>query len=208
MLYFEKKARSFGLEKNKSYKISLADIKLPAQKHKHKKKIKRNKVDAKNFENVDVNNLFSNVWTKKVDIKKTKTKRVSPDKDLSNLEKDIDIDKIIKKKNIDFVDKNEKKDFKKSTSSEDVNKYLAKIQSVVYRYFYPPANSAGFKVVVYIKISALGRVLDFRILNYSGNEELDSEADKIKQRLRDVVFPKNPDNKTAELKIELIPEEK
>ena len=85
------------------------------------------------------------------------------------------------------------KSSKTSTASE-VNEYLAKIQALVYEYFYPPQNSQGNSVKAVIELSAIGKVYDFRILRYSSNSELNSECDKIKERLSTVVFPKNPDN--------------
>ena len=74
----------------------------------------------------------------------------------------------------------------------EVNEYLAKIQALVYKYFYPPANSQGNTVKAVITLSAIGKVQDFRILNYSVNKSLNDECDKVKNRLLNVVFPKNP----------------
>lgn len=43
----------------------------------------------------------------------------------------------------------------------------------------------------------IGKVLDFRVLNYSGNSNLNEECDRMKQRLMSVVFPVNPENKSG-----------
>jgi len=47
-----------------------------------------------------------------------------------------------------------------------------------------------------IELSAYGKVLDFRILTYSGNEALNQECDLIKDRLIGVLFPSNPQQKS------------
>ncbi len=73
---------------------------------------------------------------------------------------------------------------------------MAKIQALVYDYFAPPPNSQGYSVKAVIRLGALGKVLDFRILNYSANEDLNKESDKMKEKLKGVVFPKNPQNKS------------
>ena len=39
--------------------------------------------------------------------------------------------------------------------------------------------------------------MDFRILNYSPNSNLNDECDKVKNRLMGVVFPLNPQNKSG-----------
>jgi len=43
--------------------------------------------------------------------------------------------------------------------------------------------------------------MDFRILNYSANDALNSEVDKIKNRLKSVVFPINPQNRSFNTKV-------
>ena len=46
--------------------------------------------------------------------------------------------------------------------------------------------------------------MDFRILTYSANPELNQECDKIKARLKGVVFPSNPDNRSFTRAINII----
>ena len=95
----------------------------------------------------------------------------------------------------------------KSSTATEVNEYLAKIQALVYEYFYPPKNSQGNSVTAVIELSAMGKVIDFRILAYSDNEALNRECDKIKARLGSILFPKNPDNSSGRYKITLISKE-
>jgi len=70
-----------------------------------------------------------------------------------------------------------------------------------------PPNSAGNSVKTVIELDPLGHMTDFRILNYSANEALNSEADKIKDRLKNVVFPKNPQNRSSRTIVVLISKE-
>jgi len=150
---------------------------------------------------VDVGNLFNNVWTK--DIKKQKIKEKTLDnKRIQEIQKKINLSKNNEaknsSKNVSGSDdmKTDEKNNNKSTSNE-VNEYLAKIQALVYTYFNPPQNSQGNSVKAVIELSSIGKVLDFRVLNYSVNSSLNEECDKIKDRLMSVVFPVNPQSKSG-----------
>jgi len=159
-----------------------------------------------------VEDLFSNVWTK--DIKRTKEeKKPQTDKRvLDEIQRKIQkadtnkAESISKKIQSMDAPKTEEESSKSSTASE-VNEYLAKIQALVYEYFYPPKNSQGNSVTAVIELSAMGKVIDFRILAYSDNEALNRECDKIKARLDSILFPKNPDNSSGRYKITLISKE-
>lgn len=151
----------------------------------------------------DIGNLFSDVWTKDVKkINKKKEQKVD-NKRYQKIQKRIKTLKASNKSSaatqaINKINTKEisQKNSNASTANE-VNEYLAKIQALVYEYFYPPQNSQGYSVKAVIKLSSIGKVLDFRILNYSANEALNNECDKIKNRLISVVFPVNPENKTG-----------
>lgn len=58
-----------------------------------------------------------------------------------------------------------------------------------------------------IELDSFGKVIDFRILTYSDSDSFNSECDKIKGRLINVLFPKNPDNKSGTYVINLISQE-
>jgi outer membrane biosynthesis protein TonB len=218
MMFYVNSTKTYGLKKDKFISISLKDIKTKPRidkkksskkQKKVKKKILRKKIDTIN-EDLDVDSLFDNVWTKKISTKKRK-KKVDA-KRIQEIEKSLDLDSKlsdISKNNSDKkTSQNAKTENEKTSSGEEVNKYLAKIHAIVYDYFYPPANSEGNVVVAVLELSALGKVTDFRILNYSGNEALNDEVDKIKQRIKNVIFPKNPQNKSQRIIIKLIPEDK
>ncbi len=83
------------------------------------------------------------------------------------------------------------------STANAVNEYLAKIQALVYENFVPPPNSQGHTVKAVIELSAIGKVMDFRILTYSANSSLNDECDKIRDRLIGVLFPANPQNKSG-----------
>ncbi|MBU0721229.1 TonB C-terminal domain-containing protein [bacterium] len=150
---------------------------------------------------VDIEDLFSDVWTK--DIKKSKiTKPKQDNKRIQEIQKRIkttkknEVNTLSEKiNNLDSI-KSDEENKQESTSSE-VNEYLAKIHALVYQNFSVPQNSQGHTVKAVIKLSPIGKVMDFRILNYSANVALNTEADKIKARLASVVFPRNPQNKSG-----------
>jgi protein TonB len=117
--------------------------------------------------------------------------------------RDLTIDEIVisilvertKEKNVESIKNKKIKKDSENSSANEVNEYFAKIQNIVYKYFYPPQNSQGNTVKAVIKLGALGKVLDFRILQYSSSIDLNNECDQIKQRLSSVVFPVNPKNR-------------
>ena len=161
--------------------------------------------------NIDIDDLFSDVWTKKIVQAK---KKVLPD----NTKRILDIQKKIKTtqdnnvksisekvNNIDNVKTNQEDEA--TSTAQEVNEYLAKIQAIVYQYFRVPHNSEGHSVKTRIDLNSLGKVLDFRVLTYSANEALNAEVDQIKNRLKHVIFPKNPQNKSSRTVVILISKE-
>lgn len=212
MLFSSTKVNAFALNKDNYISISLDVAKVSTKKTKKNVNISKEKVEAiAETKEIDVEDLFSDVWTKDIKIKKQEKK--IDNKRLNQIIKKIKTkDKNSVKSLSEIVstndsDKNSDED-KKSSSGDEVNEYLAKIQAIVYNYFEPPENSQGHQVKVVIELSALGKMLDFRILNYSSNLALNQECDKIKNRLLSVLFPISPNNKSYTVTINLIPEEK
>jgi protein TonB len=159
--------------------------------------------------NIDVNDLFSDVWTKKIVQKQEKqvnSKRIQEiQKKIKTVESN-DVKSIAEKvNNLDNITSNEQTE--SSSTANEVNEYLAKIQALVYQHFNVPANTQGNSIKCVIELDALGRVIDFRILNYSANMALNEEADKIKDRLKNVIFPVNPQNKSSRTTVILISKE-
>ena len=167
--------------------------------------------------NIDVEDLFNDVWTKQIILKKEEVpkrieKKLINPKILKELEKKIQTLETTTKKSIvkEFKEtKKSVKDKNKQTvsSASEVNEYLAKINALVYKYFNPPQNTQGHSVKAVIELSTLGKVIDFRILNYSANEALNKECEKIKERLLSIVFPLNPKNKSSRTIVILTSEE-
>ncbi len=217
LLFYSQELKSYGLEKKTYISISLESVPLqylpqkekPLHKKKTKKKSKRKSVDVVN-EDIDVDSLFDNVWTKKVDTKRKPRPKVDARR-IQEIQKSIALEDLIASngKKREKTSKEGKNQEKKATSSGDeVNQYLAKIHAIVYEYFIPPANTQGYVVRAVIELSPLGKVLDFRINDYSGSEALNEEAKRVKERVKNVMFPKNPENETARIIVILKPEEK
>ena len=146
---------------------------------------------------IDIGDLFSNVKTQK--IKKKPKKKQHRIKELQNRPKDA--------KSAQSKNSANDTQTKESSSGNEVNEYLAKIQALVYKYFEPPANSQGHSVKAVIVLSAIGKVIDFRILTYSNNQALNDECDNIKSRLKSVLFPINPGNKKGQYTVILTSKE-
>jgi len=212
MLVISDKVKIFALEKDNYISVSIDMVVKKSKKIIKKSPLIINEKDTSvSKKNVNIDNLFSDVWTKKiknVDIKPKKidTRRLQEISKQTKTAKQnkvssvSDIFESIKTQEISDEESSESKAF-------EVNEYLAKIQALVYKYFHPPTNSEGNSVKSVITLSAIGKVQDFRILNYSANEALNRECDKIKSRLLNVVFPKNPDNKSGTYTITLISQE-
>ena len=208
MMFSSSKIDTFALTKDNYISISLETIPTPTKDTTKKtvapKEEQQEVVEAKE---VDIGDLFSDVWTK--DIKITKKKKTVDNKRLALIQKKIKTKKKnsavpltkASSKNEADITSNENK---KSSTGDEVNEYLAKIQAIVYKYFYPPDNSQGHTVKAVIELDALGKVLDFRILNYSSNQALNQECDKIKGRLLGVLFPLNPQGQSSSTIVNII----
>ncbi len=215
MMFSSKDPSIFALQKDNFISVS---IEIPVVKVKEVKAVKAKQqvvdpVEVTSEEaEIDIDNLFSDVWTKKIKKivpkkKKTNTRRIQEiEKKIAVKETNQRNDITDKINNLENLDLNEDKDNSASTATE-VNEYLAKIQALVYKYFYPPQNSQGHSVKAVIQLSSIGKVLDFRVLNYSANSSLNNECDKVKSRLMSVIFPINPQNKSGNYTILLKSEE-
>jgi protein TonB len=190
----------FALQKDNYISISLE---MPKVQKSTKKSVVTPVVQESSVEPSDVNidDLFSDVWTKSIKKPKKIEKKVDNRRILEIGKKSKTIDKkntkVVEKKLTDGAMVNNSDDTQKHSSANEVNEYLAKIQALVYQNFVPPQNSQGHSVKAVIELSAIGKVIDFRILTYSANSSLNDECDKIKNRLMGVLFPVNPQNKSG-----------
>jgi len=208
-LFDVKKIDSYGLKKDNYISISLDMPLVTNQKKKNVKSAPSESVSETPTKNIDVNDLFNDVWTKTIaknETKKVNSKRIMDIQQKIKKVKSNSVESISEKvNNLDNVKSNQEENA--ASTANEVNEYLAKIQAIVYQYFNVPANSEGNSVKIVIELNALGKVLGFRVLEYSSNSALNDEVDKIKERLRSVIFPINPQNKSSRTVVILISKE-
>ena len=205
--------KQFALKKDNYISVSITTPKVETKSAKKSvtKPVERQVDTPLKQREVNIDNLFNDVWTKSIKPTKKEPKKVDKRR-LQAISKKIKKTQNNKVESISQKVKNiqsSKVDSKpqKTSTANQVNEYLAKIQALVYNHFYPPQNSQGHTVRAVIKLSAIGKVLDFRILNYSANEALNNECDMIKDRLLGVVFPINPENMSGNYTIVLTSKE-
>jgi len=208
MMFTTQEQKSYALTKKSYVSVSIV---TPKKISKFSSSVSAPKSSSKSVsKNIDVNDLFSDVWTQKI-ATKPKPKKVNS-KRIQEIAKKI---KVLDKNSANSISKKIKKideskdneDKEKISAASEVNEYLAKIQSIVYQYFNVPPNTEGNSVKTVIELDPLGRLIDFRVLNYSANVALNDEVDKIKDRLKNVVFPKNPQNSSSKTIVVLISKE-
>lgn len=88
-----------------------------------------------------------------------------------------------------------------------VNEYHAKIQALIYANYYPPTGSQGQSARVRLQVDGSGKLIGYRVVAYSGNTPFNNEIDFLKERLRNVTFPANPDGKDSQFEIILTAKE-
>jgi protein TonB len=200
MLFSKSNIDIYALKKDNYISISLE---MPQMQTSKKESVTIPVIEDSIMEPNDVNidDLFSDVWTKNIKKQKKIEKKVDNKRLLEIRKKFKKVDKnnvkpILEKiTDNNTVDKSD--DSQKLSIANAVNEYLAKIQALVYKNFVPPQNSQGHSVKAVIELSAIGKVMDFRILTYSVNSSLNDECDNIKDRLIGVLFPANPQNKSG-----------
>ena len=221
MMFANTKQEIFALQKDTfiSVSIDLSESMTQNTQSKQDKSVdlpllKEEQTEPSNAKakDVDVGDLFNKVWTK--DITKEKVQQIKPheNKRFQEIQKRLKKSEqkeqaSITKKLQELTDAKENSAKSSSSKGDAVNEYRAKIQALVYQHFHPPQNSQGYSVRALIKLSALGNVLDFRILNYSANQALNDESDRVKRRLMGVLFPVNPNNESGNYIIILKAEE-
>ncbi|MDY0117281.1 MAG: TonB C-terminal domain-containing protein [Sulfurimonadaceae bacterium] len=219
------KTKIYALKKDEHISISLtiSPEKKKAAKSQNKtietppleipqEELAEEKSEVANVQELNIDDMFSSVWTK--DIKKEIQKEKKPDtkrnQEIAKRIKTIDTDTakpLAKKVEEISLDKGKDTKNEETSSGNEVNEYQATIQALVYKHFQPPVNSSGHVVEAVIELSAVGKMIDFRIISKSSHQLLNEECDKIKNRLQSVLFPKSPKNKTERYVIKLIPEE-
>ena len=211
MLFQVEDIKKYGFKKENYVSVSV--VLTPSRKQQKHKSSSVSKVVSQvvtKSKNIDVNNLFSDVWTQKIDHKKIK--REVNSKRINEIQKQLKLKENNKVKPVDETIKKlqqaeEKTNEDASSAANEVNEYLAKIQAIVYQHFNVPPNTEGNSVKTVIELDPFGKMIDFRVLNYSSSEALNNEVDKIKKRLTNVVFPQNPQHKSSKTIVILISKE-
>ena len=210
MIFQVQDIKTYGFKK-KSY-ISVSLTTTPKKKSIAKiapsvKKIATTRASSSS-KGIDVNNLFSNVWTQKIQNKvkrrKVNSKRISEIQKQIKLQKNNEVKPLVK---TDEQLEKKNKSINAESSANEVNEYLAKIQAIVYKHFNVPPNTEGNRVKTLITLDPFGKMLDFKVLTYSASKALNNEVDRIKERLKNVVFPMNPSGKTTTTIVTLISKE-
>lgn len=210
VLFSSQKVKSYALKKDKAITVSIIMNTRMNTKQEKAQSIQKEETPAPK----DVSSLFSSVWTKPVD-KLSQKKPELLDKDVlpqlvNKLKKSTqnNTDSLqAKVDNTKLVKADVKVTSDDGSSGEEVNEYLAKIQGQIYNNFFPPANTQGQSAKILVRLSASGEVLDFRVLNYSGNELFNTEVDRLGKSIFTVKFPNNPDNKDGNYIITLVAKE-
>ncbi|QFR49000.1 hypothetical protein FJR48_04380 [Sulfurimonas lithotrophica] len=215
MLFRDVKIKSYALDKKEFISVSLNTVVSIPKKNNLPNTIEEDiTVPIQKEENINIDDLFSDVSTKEITKRKTKSKQIDS-KRYNEIAKKVkkskkkDVESISEKvKSIESNELAKQSDISSSDSSADeVNEYLAKIQATIYNHFNPPQNTQGKSAEVVIELSSIGKMLDFRVLTYSDNESFNDELKKIKKRLQSVIFPKNPNNENYRLRTIIISKE-
>ncbi len=193
--------KSYALKEDNYISISL-DIVTPQTSKNAKVEEKTIEPISEEIESdLSIDDLFSDVSTKT--IKKKKEKKIDSKRfqELTKRVKTAKLNKVdsMNEKINSIQDSNIAKITKQNSSADEVNEYLARIQAIIYKNFNPPQNTQGKSAKVVIELSAIGKMLDFRVLSPSDNEDFNKELHKIKNKLQGALFPSNPDNENFRL---------
>jgi protein TonB len=210
MMFTGSEIKSYALDKKDFISISLDMSKSSSDENSKSTIIEDITTPKQKEENLNIDDLFNDVSTREIKDNKVKTKKIDS-KRYNEIARRV---KVSKENNVESLTKKIKsansEDSNKNSntsSADEVNEYLAKIQAIIYNNFNPPQNTQGKSAQIVIELSAIGKMTDFRILKPSDNESFNEELKKIKQRLRNIVFPNNPNNENYRLITKIISKE-
>ncbi len=213
--------KNFALQKANYISVSLNNVTVRTPKKETQKKIDNRPVTKEEqatstpqpMKNADINSLFSDVKTNKIVHKKDAPHRDIDTKHIKQIQKRIQTKstkptseamKAIASMKLASISSPQSN---ATSTALEVNKYLAKIQATVYENFYPPINSEGSSAKIRIWMSASGKLEDYRILAYSGNDTFNEEVNALKQRLEHIAFAINPEGRSLSVDIILMAKE-
>ena len=209
MIFNDSKIKSYGLDKKEYISISIQNSQLSLKKEQQAKEDIT--IPEQIEENINIDDLFSDVSTKEIKKIRKKPKKIDSKryneiarKVKKSKKKDVEsISEKIKSIDSNSISKDSSSESSDS-SADEVNEYLAKIQATIYNYFNPPQNTQGKQAKVRIELNAIGKMMDFRVLVPSDNVAFNEEIKRVKKRLQSVVFPSNPKNKNYTLETFII----
>lgn len=212
LLYFlnlPSKTKVYALKKDTYVSISLSTMKQ--KKHVQKKDLTKPITSTKQVKelkkdtDIEVDDLFSDVWTKKVTNKPVK--KVIDEKRLAKISKRLPTSKVKNTQSIEIekvqpVDEDDKPTV---STGYEINEYIAEIQAIVTNVFNQINRQVkdGLIALGYMELSALGKLIDFRILRYSEDAEFNKACDELKAILSTITFPQNPENRSFSLEINI-----
>jgi len=220
MLFISERVETPALKKAVFVSISLDEIKTtPIKKKTIVEKKSQKKISKKTInreikpKNIDVNNLFNNVWTKDISkkvkkVKKTDTKLI---KELLSKTKKLEIKKTntLEKKIQNIASKKLDDEIKKESTGDKVDIYNSKIHAIIQKIidddYNPPESSIGKIITAYISLDRFGKAIEFKIIKaYSNDEFFYKEYDRIRSIILSSIFPANPKNETWNVEVKLI----
>ncbi len=200
--------KAYALKKDSYVSISLNTI--PKKKPSTKKDLTKPQIPTKAVEelkkdsDVEIDELFSDVWTKKVTNKPVK--KVIDKKRLAKISKRLPTSKVKNSKKIEIEKVSKEENKERVSTAYERNEYIAKIQAMVTKAFNQINRTVkdGLIALGYMELSSNGRLIDFRILRYSEDENFNQACDELKSILSTMMFPKNPEGKTFSLEMNIM----
>jgi protein TonB len=218
----QEKLKQFALKKDNYISVSIntphvtsKPVKKSAKPEEKKPPIEIKKEEPKPIEtpiikpqvvNKNISDLFASVKTQKI-AHKQENKPVIDKKLLSKLANKSEKKVVTSSSVASSMLKKIEISSQSASTSPDVNEFLAKIQAIIYDNFYPPMNSEGYSAVISIELDSFGKMTDYRVITYSGNDMFNKEVDMLKRRLESLTFAKHPEGKSEKLKIILTSQE-
>ena len=211
---------SYALKKSSAVTVSLSELPIQTSKTQNEPKPlpqpEKEVVSQEQPSAVeDISSLFSNVKTEKIVRKKRAEQSKTVDTNriaslqtrLKKAAKRAPSATAEKVKKLSLVRPSVPGGGAAVSGGEEVNRYYAKIQAIIYDNFFPPANSEGAVAKIRIWLSPSGRLKDFKVIRHSGEPLFDREVSLLEKRLKTVTFERNPQEKETVLDVSLISKE-
>ena len=224
--------KKIDMQKNQFVSVDISKIKVPTPKKKQatkgadKKtpKVKEVKKEVKNPDKItkrvidadvkkkSLSSLFGKIKTKELTKTTNKQSTKAQSKSFEHIGKSLDSKKLEKSDSTSAssIIKNlhkEKKLIKPIGDSVGVqDKYLGKIQEIIYRNFFPLTDSVGKKATIIIYLDKFGNITRTRIKGNISDPQLREAVENCLRGLKSADMPKNPEKRKLKFEIDLIVE--